>query len=106
MMKKNTPASTHKVFKSVSIQLTAALLTDISEATFIGFENDPLERDKKVILISYPKSADPEFKKILNEFDNKILSVNLFYYNRNLNFLRDRLFSRKMGRRDDGVRSG
>lgn len=97
MMKENTPASTHKVFKSVSIQLIAALLTDISEATFIGFENDPLEKDKKVILISYPESADLEFKRILNEFENKTLSINLFYYNRNLNYLRDRIFSRKTG---------
>lgn len=87
-----------KVFKSVSIQLTAAILTSIPEATFTGFENDPLEKDKKVILISYPESAGVEVNKVLNEFDDKILSVNLFYYNRNLNFLRDRLFSRKMGR--------
>jgi len=98
MMKKNTPTITHKVFKSVSIQLTAALLTDISEANFIGFEDDPLEKDKKVILISYPESTDSEFKRILNEFENKTLSVNLFYYNRNLNYLRDRLFSRRIGR--------
>ncbi len=100
MMKKNTPASTYKVFKSVSIQLTAALLTNISEATFTGFENSPLERSKKVILISYPESADPEFKKIFNEFENKTLSVNLFYYNRNLNYLRDKLFSRKTDRKN------
>lgn len=98
MMKKSTPTNTHKVFKSVSIQLTAALLTDIPEATFAGLENDPLEKDKKVILISYPESADPEVNKILDEFDRKVLSVNLFYYNRNLNYLRDRLFSRRTGR--------
>ncbi len=97
-MKKSTPTNTHKIFKSVSIQLTAALLTDIPEATFSGFENDPLEKDKKVILISYPESTELEFKRILNEFENKILSVNLFYYNRNLNYLRDRLFSRRMER--------
>lgn len=97
-MKKNTPANTHKVFKSTSIQLTAAILTDISEATFTGFENDSLEKDKKIILISYPESMETEVKKILNEFDNKILCVNLFYYNRNLNYLRDRLFNRRMER--------
>lgn len=97
-MKKNMPLSTQKVFKSVSIQLTAALLTDISEATFIGFENDPLEKDKKVILIAYPGTAEPGFKKVLDEFESKTLCVNLFYYNRNLNFLRDRIFNRKAGR--------
>jgi hypothetical protein len=97
-MKKNTPINIHKVFKSVSIQLTATLLTDIPEATFAGLENDPLEKDKKVILISYPESADSEINKILDEFDRKVLSVNLFYYNRNLNYLRDRLFSRRTGR--------
>ncbi|MFA5350254.1 MAG: hypothetical protein WC357_02850 [Candidatus Omnitrophota bacterium] len=97
-MKKSTPANTHKVFKSVSIQLTAALLTDISEATFIGFESDSLERDRKIILIAYPESAEPGFKRVLDEFESKTLCVNLFYYNRNLNFLRDRIFSRKVGR--------
>lgn len=102
MMKKDTPTSTHKVFKSVSIQLTAAILTDIPEAIFSGFENDPLAKDKKVIVLSYPESAEAELKKILNEFDNKVLSVNLFYYNRNLNFLRDRLFSRKTERGRNG----
>jgi len=98
MMKKNTLINTHKVFKSVSIQLTAALLTDIPEATFAGLENDPLEKDKKIILISYPESAGPEINKILDEFDRKVLFINLFYYNRNLNYLRDRLFSRRVGR--------
>ena len=98
MMKKSTTTNTHKVFKSVSIQLIAALLTDIPEATFVGLENIPLEKDKKVILISYPESADLEFKRILYEFENKTLSVNLFYYNGNLNYLRDRLFSRRTGR--------
>lgn len=98
MKKKNISAGTNKIFKSLSIQLTAALLTDISEATFTGFEKDPIEKDKKVILISYPESSTPEFNKILNEFENKTLCVNLFYYNRNLNYLRDRLFNRKMGR--------
>ncbi len=98
MMKKNTPVNTHKVFKSVSIQLTAALLTDIPEATFIGFENDYLETDRKVILIAYPELAEPGFKRVLDEFESKTLSVNLFYYNRNLNFIRDRIFSRKAGR--------
>ncbi len=97
-MKKSMPLSTQKVFKSVSIQLTAALLTDISEATFIGFENDPLEKDKKVILIAYPELAEPGFKRVLDEFETKTLCVNLFYYNRNLNFLRDRIFNRKVGR--------
>ena len=99
MMKKTLPINTHKVFKSTSIQLIAAILTDISEATFAGFEDDPLEKDKKVLLINYPKTAELEVNKILNEFNNKILSVNLFYYNRNLNFLRDRLFSRKTAER-------
>jgi len=97
-MKRSTATNTHKVFKSVSIHLTAALLTDIPESTLTGLENDPLEKDKKVILISYPESVDLEFKRILSEFENKTLSVNLFYYNRNLNYLRDRLFSRRTGR--------
>lgn len=96
-MQENLPHS-QKVFKSVSIQLTAAILTEIPEATFTGFEDDPLEKDKKVILINYPKTAEFEFNKIIKEFGDKVLSVNLFYYNRNLNFLRDRLFSRKIGR--------
>jgi hypothetical protein len=99
-MKRSSPASTHKVFKSVSIQLTAALLTGISEAAFIGFENGLSERNKKVILISYPKSVAPEFKKLLDEFENRTLCVNLFYYNRNLNFLRDRIFNRKLDRKN------
>jgi len=99
-MKKNPATILPKIFRSVSIQLTAALLTDISEATLIGFEDAPLETDRKVFLISYPESATPEIKKILDEFENKTLSVNLFYYNRNLNYLRDRLFSRKTERRN------
>ena len=98
MKKENLPINTHKTFKSSSIQLTAAILTGVSEATFTGFENDPLKYNIKIIVISYPKSTGSEVNKILNEFDNKILSVNLFYYNRNLNFLRDRLFNRKTER--------
>jgi len=100
MMKESPSTNTHKVLKSTSIQLTAAILTEIQEATFTGFEDDPLEKEKKIILISYPKTTEVEVKKILNEFENKTLSINLFYYNRNLNYLRDRLFSRRMDRKN------
>ncbi|MDD5476881.1 MAG: hypothetical protein PHG87_01515 [Candidatus Omnitrophica bacterium] len=98
-MKKSTPTNSPKVFRSISLQLAAALLTDISEATFIGLENNTLEKDRKVILIAYPESAELGFKRVLDEFESKTLCVNLFYYNRNLNFLRDRIFNRKVDRK-------
>lgn len=87
-----------KIFKSASIQLIAAILTEISEATFLGFEDDPTESGRKLIIISYPDIRETELNKMVREFGQKILNINLFYYNRNLNFLRDRIFNRRAER--------
>ena len=94
-MNENYSPNNSNTFRSPSIQLTSAILSEIPDSTFLGFENDPTETGKKIILISYPKSQEFELNKIIQDFKGKVLTVNLFYYNRNLNYLRDRLLNKR-----------
>ena len=97
-MNENYSPNNHNTFKSPSIQLTAAILSELPDSNLLGFEDDLLDNRKKIILISYPKSQEFELNKIIQDFGNKVLIVNLFYYNRNLNYLRDKLFNKKTER--------
>ena len=97
-MNENYSPNNHNTFKSASIQLTAAILSELPDSNLLGFEDDLLDNRKKIILISYPKSQEFELNKIIQDFGNKVLTVNLFYYNRNLNYLRDKLFNKKTER--------
>lgn len=87
-----------KTFKSLSLQLISAILTEVPEAVFLRFEDDSDQHNKKFFVISYPESQQYEVDKLVKGFEDKALFVNLFYYNRNLNFLRDRLFNKKTER--------
>lgn len=95
IMSENYSPNNHNIFKSPSIQLTSAILSELPDSTFLGFEDDLIDTARKVILISYPKSQESELNKIVQEFGSKVLIVNLFFYNRNLNYLRDRLFKKR-----------
>lgn len=89
-MTKHTDYS-HKLFKSPSLHLISAILTEIPEVVFLALEDDLFDKNKKVIVISYPNSQDFEVQNTIEKFNNRELSINLFNFNRNLNFVRDRL---------------
>jgi len=80
--------------KSTNLQLAAAFLSGLTDATLQGFEDDPFDKTRKAIIISYPASMKFEADKIIQTFEDKTIVVNLFYYTRNLNYLRDKLFKR------------
>ena len=88
-----------KRFKFTSLHLSAVLLTEIEESSFAGIDSgQAIDGCKKIFLIDIPKQSYKIAEKLVSDFNEKQLSVNLYLYNRNLNFLRDKLFQNKKER--------
>lgn len=86
-------------FRSISLHLAAVLLTKIEQSSFVGIDSDQtIDGCKKIFLIDIPMQSCKIAEKLVSDFNEKQLSINLYFYNRNLNFLRDKLFRNKKER--------
>ena len=82
-----------KTFKTASLPLAAAILTEISGCDF-QINSDRTIDGKAIIRLFYPDSEENNLKKIVTSYGKKELLVNLYQYNRNLNVVRNVLFSK------------
>ena len=85
------PKVFQKTFGTVSIQLAASILTEVSDTILAGIKPGQLIDGKKVILVAYPDERESDLQNVVQQFQSKRLSVPLFAYNVNLNLIRDEL---------------
>jgi hypothetical protein len=76
--------------KRLKKKLAALLLSEIPDSSFEVHEQDG-NYIKKIIKINYAARHKLDVFKVVTDFINKKALANLYYYNKSLNRIRDRL---------------
>ena len=78
-------------FRTTSLPLAAALLSEVRAASIGGISNTPSIDGRKLISITYPPAQEQAVSQVAELFHQRRLTVGLYPFNRALNALRDRL---------------
>lgn len=76
-------------YETSELKLAALLLSEIPSCSFDVYDQGNSIR--KIIRITYPAGCKEQVSKIEKDFINKIASTNVYFYNKALNKIRDKL---------------
>ncbi len=76
-------------YETIEIKLAALLLAEIPDSTF-KIESQ-FNSIRKKIFIFFQKEYSNDVHKLLDDFINRRARVDVFLYNKSLNFLRDKI---------------
>ena len=91
-MRSDKKPAEHDIYKSMSLHLSALLLSEIPSSNFT-IENPSLPR--KTFIIKYPKEYEKSVNTLVESYTSKSAMCNLFLYNAHLFRLRNALRSRQ-----------
>ncbi|MCQ9206456.1 MAG: hypothetical protein NG740_01025 [Omnitrophica bacterium] len=91
------------IYETTDIKLGAAILAEILETFFVGISKENCVGTKRPIKITYSEEYAETLKKLIGDYERKVLMVNLYEFNRALFLIRNALFGRS-GHNGNGLR--
>lgn len=82
------------IYETTDIKLGAVILSEIPNSQLVGTDSDRLINSKKVLKMEYPEEQKEALDELVKSYAQKVQLVNVFDYNRNLNFIRNMVFNR------------
>ena len=78
-------------FETTSLPLAASLLCQVPSAILLQVSSKLAIDGKRLIVVGYPPDQTNAIREVIEQFYSRKLVVPLYFYNRVLNTLRDRL---------------